>query len=380
MKQIICGLLLITGAVFSSCGKKEEKTKPIRKDVTETVFASGVLEAAGTYELKAQSDGYISRLYFAEGDTVSKGQIIAEIDNKEKLFNSESASELYNLSKYNTQAASPVLLQAHYSLETALKKMKLDSIQYNRYERLLEANSISQSEYDNALLQFQTSVASLGIAKENYRHLQQQAEQALISDKAKKSVTEVLSGFNRLRAQANGKVYKKFKEAGDFVQKGDVIALLGDSKDMYAKVNIDEVNVNRIRPGQKAFIQLNVNSAITYAGQVEKLYPSFDDASQSFICKIRFSDSLDFKISGTQLQVNIVVADSKNSLLIPRNYLDYGGLVRVKGEKAPRIVSTGFIGKDWVEVFSGLDEQTTIVTSNIQANKMATSEVGSQMK
>jgi len=41
--------------------EKTEETTPIRKDVTETVFASGVLEANNTYSLTAQTDGYLSK-------------------------------------------------------------------------------------------------------------------------------------------------------------------------------------------------------------------------------------------------------------------------------------------------------------------------------
>ena len=55
----------VIGIVFlQSCGKKSEETKPIRKDITKTVFASGILEAKNTYNLTAQADGYLVAINF----------------------------------------------------------------------------------------------------------------------------------------------------------------------------------------------------------------------------------------------------------------------------------------------------------------------------
>nr|MCU0322958.1 hypothetical protein [Chitinophagaceae bacterium] len=62
---------------ITSCGKKTQETKPIRKDVTETVFASGILEAKNTYSLTAQADGYLVAVNYNEGDIVETGKILA---------------------------------------------------------------------------------------------------------------------------------------------------------------------------------------------------------------------------------------------------------------------------------------------------------------
>jgi multidrug efflux pump subunit AcrA (membrane-fusion protein) len=69
--------------ILTSCGKKYEETRPIRKDVTETVFASGALEANETYNLTALSDGYLTEISFKENDLVKQGQLLAVIDNKQ---------------------------------------------------------------------------------------------------------------------------------------------------------------------------------------------------------------------------------------------------------------------------------------------------------
>jgi HlyD family secretion protein len=377
LKNAIGGMLVLTLAF--SCGKKSEETKPVRKDVTETVFASGVLEANGTYNLTAQTDGYVVQINFKEGDLVNQGNVLAVVDNKESKYNTESSSALYTIAQTNSSPTGPAILQAKNAVDIAAHNLQQDSLQLIRYKKLLETNSVALVDFENAQLKHQTSLANYRSAKEGYRLQKQQAEQSVISNKALKEVNRVLFGNNEIRAVVSGKVYEKRKQRGDFVRKGDVIAVIGDATFLYAKVNIDESNIGKVKLGQESLIQLNTNKEKLYKATVGEIYPSFDEASQSFYCKLIFSDSLDFKISGTQLQSNIIVGVQKNALLIPRNYLNFDGTVQVKGEKQPTKVVTNFVSTYWVQILSGITETTVLVTENISTNKLDTSEVGGSM-
>jgi HlyD family secretion protein len=366
--------------LFSSCGKKIAETKPIRKDVTETVFASGILEAKNTYNLTAQADGYLIQINFNEGDIVPVGKVLAVLDNKEAGLNQQSAADLYNIAQSNTQSNAPALQQAQNSITISKQKMELDLVNYERYQKLWANNSIAKIDADNAELQYKTAKANYQSAAENYKQLLQQASQQVINTKVAKNINTVITGKNQIKAVVAGKVFKKYKQTGDYVKKGETIALMGFAENIYAKVNIDEGNISKIKIGQEAFIQLNTNKERIYKAVVSEIYPSFDEATQSFICKLSFTDTLDFTIVNTQLQSNIVVAINKNALLIPRNYLDFGGNVQVKDKKEKVKVVTKFVSNDWVQVLSGIDENTVLVTDNISENKTTTSEAGAQMQ
>jgi HlyD family secretion protein len=380
MKKIPFLPLAVCAVLLASCGKKTAETKPIRKDVTETVFASGVLEAKNTYNLTAQADGYLSAVYFNEGDVVQTGSVLAVVDNKESAVNTQSATELYNIARRNTQSNAPALLQAQNAINLNRQKMQQDEVQYQRYKKLWEENSIAKIDFENAALQYNSSKTTYESSVEYYRQLQQQAGQQVVSNKAQKNINAILQNNNRIKALVSGKIYKKYKQTGDYVKRGETIAIIGDAQMIYAKVNIDETNIAKVKPGQEAVIQLNVHKEKTYKGKVAEIYPSFDESSQSFFCKIFFTDTLDFTITGTQLQANIIVDVQKNALLIPRNYLDFGGNVQVKGKKEPVKVVTKFVSNNWVQVLSGIDDNTVLVTENISENKTATSEVGAQMR
>jgi HlyD family secretion protein len=373
MNKII--YILIFGTVFlSSCGRKTEETKPFRKDITETVFASGILEAKGTYNLTAQADGYLTEINFEEGDMVTKGKVLAVIDNKESGFNNESATALFQIAQSNTNSNAPALAQAQYSIAIAKQKMEQEALQEQRYKRLWETNSIAKVEYENILLGYKTAKSNYETALENYKKLQQDAQQQLITNKAAKEINVVGLTKNQIGAVVSGKVYKKTKQVGDYVRRGDVIATIGDATQIYAKVNIDESNITKVKVGQKVFIQLNTNKQKTYQGTVKEVLPSFDEATQSFICKIYFDDTLDFTIVNTQLQSNIVVGTVANALLIPRNYIDFGGFVQIKDQKEKTKITTAIVSNEWVQVLNGIDENTVLVTENVAGGTMKTSE------
>jgi HlyD family secretion protein len=374
--------IAIIAIVFflTSCGRKTQETKAIRKDVIETVFASGILEAKNTYTLKAQTDGYLSAINFEEGSVVSAGKVLAIVDNKESGFNQESARELYNIAQANTQSNAPALLQAQNAINLNKQKMEQDFVQMQRYKKLWENNSIAKIDFENSELQYKTSKTNYESSLENYKQIKQQAEQQVINNKALKEVNTVVLSKNQIKAQKSGKVYKKYKQIGDYVTRGEAIALIGEPADIYAKVNVDESNIGKIKVGQEALVQLNTHKDKTYKGTVTEILPAFDEGTQSFVCKIAFNEAIDFAIVNTQLQTNITVATTKNALLIPRNFVDFGGFVQLKDQKDKVKITTKFSSSNWVQVLSGIDENMILVTENIAENKMETSEVGAMIK
>lgn len=352
---LVAGLLLL-----SSCGKNDETIKPVRKNIAETVFASGVLVPENLYNLTAQSDGYLIRLNFDEGDIVKTNDLLAIIDNKTYDINSQSADMLLNIAKANTLPGAPALKQIESNLQAAELKMNQDKQQADRYKKLYESNSVSKLEYENMLLAYENSKANHSSLKENYNHQKQLADQQLIAQKSQSEVNKVLQGNNDLRAVVGGKVYTKNKELGDYVRKGEIIATIGNPKDIYAKLSIDESSMSKINLKQNVIIELNTHKGAILHAQITEIYPSFNKQTQSFYCKAVFSDSLPFMISGTQLQANILTDEKEHVLVIPRSYLDYGNLVTVKDEGKVKI-KTGIISTDWVEVRGGIDENTVLI-------------------
>lgn len=356
---------IITALMLCSCGKQTEETKPTRKKITETVFASGILETSGTYNLTAGTDGFISELYIEENDEIKRGQTLGIIENKGNIINNKSGEKLYEIAKSNTFPSSPRILQARNEMEIARQRMEYDSSLFIRYKKLREAASISAAEFDKIELQYNISAKQYQTALQNYDIVKQQAEQQLIINQSQKEINRNISAFNQICASEPGRVLKKYKQTGDYVRQGEIIAKIGDTGSIYASVNVDEGSIGKVKTGQEVFIKLNVDKDRIYKGKVAEILPVFDESTQSFICKIAFTETPEFKIEGTQLQVNIKVGEETNAMLIPRKYLGYNGEVMIKGEAKPKKVKTGIISSEWVQVLDGLSENTIIIMEKV---------------
>ncbi len=215
MKNIYCFSILVLLASLFSCGKKAEETKPIHKDITETVFASGTLEPENKYNLIAQSEGYIIALKFNNSDEVKAGQVLAVIDNKTNAINAVSTENLTGIAAQNASSEGPTLKQAQSNLQLLKDKFEQDSLQLSRYQKLIQSNSVSKLELENVKLAFENSKTNYLNAGQNFKLLKQQTEQQLIIQKSQRDVSVVSNDNNEVKAVLARKIYKKEKEIGD---------------------------------------------------------------------------------------------------------------------------------------------------------------------
>ncbi|HUH75398.1 MAG TPA: HlyD family efflux transporter periplasmic adaptor subunit [Chitinophagales bacterium] len=352
--------IIFISTILFSCNKKEE-TQPIVQDIKELVFASGSLEWDNSYKLTAQTDGVLSNINFEIGDTVAKGKILAKIDNPTNLVNTETAREQLTINLENLSSNSPALQQVQQNIIYAEAKYKQDKLQSERYQRLAQSQSVAQSEYEKYQLAAENSLTSLNALKKNYEQLLQQAKQNYITTKGQLKANEVTQKYNSIVVPQNGTVIEKLKSNGDYVRKGDVIATIADAQQILAVLNVDETTIGKVKIGQQVFVKLNTNNSKIYNAKISEILSAFDEQSQSFICKAIFEEPLDIAYFGTQLEANIFTSEKKDALLIPRNLMDFGNRVNVKGKDQYVIIETGIISSDYVEVLSGITKDDVLL-------------------
>ncbi len=142
-----------------------------------------------------------------------------------------------------------------------------------------------------------------------------------------------------------------------------MLAVIGNPARIYARLSVDETSMAKLKLGQAVIVQLNTNKAKTYRAIVRKILPAFDTGSQSFIIKAYFTDALDFRITGTQIEANIITGERKNALVIPRTYLDYGDKVTLKSGKKQVVVKTGIVSSNWVEILGGITAKDVLLSN-----------------
>lgn len=335
--------------------------KPETKDIKELVFASGTINWDDAYNLTAQTDGILADVRFDVGDTVSTGDILATIDNQMNVVNTQSAKQLLSISAKNVSADGPALKQLEQNILAAENKYNEDKIQYERHASLIKINAVSQVAYENSKLAAENSLLQLNALKDQYQLLLLQAQQQYINSNNQFKNSEIILGYNKLMVPQGGSVIKQLKFKGDYVRKGDIIAIIANPNNVEAVLNVDENSIGKIKPGQTVFIKLNTSKEKNINGIISEIIPAFDEKTQSFICKVKFTEPVEMNLYGTQLEANVLVGEKKNALLIPRTYMGYGNKVRVKGKDKPVIVKPGIISTEFVEILEGISANDVIL-------------------
>ncbi len=363
MKIVNFSLVIITVLFAASCKPKYDEASPKTSAVTEAVFASGSIDPKDAYTLTSISDGFITKSLVSENDLVKDGQLLFVLDNRQQNTQVAIAATNVNYAAINVNANSPQLLQIKAQIAAARIKKTTDSITLTRYQNLYTMHSVSRQDVDNATLAYQSSASNYEALEESYKATANKAQQEYANSKAALENVKAGNQYFNLLAIGNSKVYQIFKKQGDLVRRGEQVAQLGNPDSIVINLDVDEASISKVQVGQQALIELNTQKNKTYEAHISKIYPHFNDNSQSYKVEARFNDDVPGLISGTQLQANIVTGKKESALLIPHAYVLPGNKVQVQKDKKIDTVTitTGIVSDEWIEVLSGLTASDKIV-------------------
>ncbi len=363
MKLNNLSLILLFCVLVLSCKPKYDEIAPKIAPVTEAVFASGSIDPKDAYILTSLSDGFIIKSLVTENDLVHDHQLLFQLDNRQQHTQVNIARTNVEYSQINASASSPTLLQIKAQIDAALVKLQTDSITLNRYEHLYLTNSVSKQDLDNMRMNFTSSLSAYKVALANYNSANDKAKQDLANSISQLQNAQEGNEYFNLYAIGMSKVYQIFKKQGDLVRRGEQVAQLGNPDSIVINLDVDEGSISKIALGQKVLIELNTEKNKPYNAVISKIYPHFNETSQSYKVEAKFTGDNKNFIAGTQLQANIITAKKESAMLIPHVYISTGNKVVLKHETKMDTVSiiTGIISDDWVEVTSGLKTSDILV-------------------
>ena len=354
----------LCSAVFiTSCGPKYDEVSPKMAPVTEAIFASGSIEPKDAYTLTSISDGFIVKCLVTENDLVKDGQLLFQLDSRQQHTQVAIAQTNLDYARISAGGNSPTLLQIKAQIDAARAKMETDSVTLARNEHLFATNSVSKQDLDNARLNYQASVSNYQANVESYKASANKVKQDLTNSQSQLQNAEEGYRYYDLVAIGASKVYQIFKKQGDLVRKGDQVAQLGNPDSIVVNLDLDEGSISKVQLNQQVLVELNTEKNKTYEARVSKIYPHFNETSQSYKVEARFLKEMPGLISGTQLQANIVVNKKDNAMLIPHIYMVGPDKVLVRHDKKidTTTITTGIVSDEWIEVLSGLQAGDKIV-------------------
>jgi len=343
---------------LSSCN---DYAKPERKDVIDAVFASGNVFYFDEYNVLGNTDGYIKKILKRQGDSVKAGDKVFLVTNIITASQVEIAELNYQdaITKYAPN--SPTLMQKQEQVILAQKQLKKDSIDYARNKRLFQVKAIAAIDLENSEIQYQTSLSNYIVQKNALAEMLENLDLTLRSNRKQLDIQKQSDAYNYLTSGIDGILAELDLNEGDLVTTGAVIAKITGGKPK-AKLYVNEVDVNRVKLGQKVLVSLNTMPDQNIEARVTRIYPSFDINDQAFVMEADFvhPPADIYLFTQTQLQANIIIETHKNALVIPTNCL-MKNMVQVKGEKKLRPVKTGIVSGTWTEILSGINDNDKLV-------------------
>jgi len=345
-------LWLLALAGPAGCRHAEEIT-PQRRDIVDAVFGSGHLENARQYTVVANAEGFLQAAYATEGDTVPAGKTLFRIANAVQRSQVANAAVNLTYARSNARQGSPQLAQLQLQIAQAQKKLLVDSANYARYGRLVKTQAVSTADFENARLTYQNSQSGLRVLTKNRADLQRTLDLGVANAATQYDIQRENDTYYILKSQQPGVLMNVSKKTGDYVRKGDALALLGAGSSLI-KLDIAEDDIGRVKVGQPVLISLNSNKNQTYRATISKVYPAFNTTDQAFIAEATFHAVPPGLLNGTQLQANIIIEEKKNALVIPSYALLNDGYVLLTDSQEKRPVGVGIRTLEWTEITSGL--------------------------
>ncbi len=291
-----------------------ETTLPERGDIFAVYTGTAPIEAFAEADVVAKVDGEVQRINVEEGDVVTAGQVLAQLDgDRLRLELSES--------------------------EANLRKLQRD---FERNKDLREKGLLSEGDFEKIQFDMEALQAAYNLAK-------------------------LELDYTSIRAPIDGVISERIVKLGNTIEVGDPVFRVTSLDPLVAYVFVPEREYQSIRAGQPVGIEIDALPGERILASVTRISPIVDPETGTFKITIEISDTEQRLKPGMFGRIAIVFDQRSNALKIPRAALleESGGtsvFVIEDGLAKRRAVATGYSDRGMVEILDGLGDEDAVVT------------------
>jgi RND family efflux transporter MFP subunit len=352
------GWLFLSVSILYSCNSKRESTKPKRETLINTVYSSVTIEPDNVYKVNSTFSGNIEDILVYEGDLVKKGDILFILANKPIRLNQENEELNQSLLLQSYKGKANVLEDLKLESQSARINFQNDSSNYLRFQKLYQQNACSKIELEKAQIAYQLSKSQLKSAHNRITRKENELYTQLNQAQNNVRISSLRTADGIISSRIDGKLFQLFKKKGEYVSLQEPIAIIGDKDKFLLKMLVDEVDISKIKAGQKVLVELEAYKNQVFEALVSKISPKMDEKTQTFLIEAKFVKVPPKLYMGLTGEGNILIDSKHKALVIPRDYLLPGN--KVETDKGLVSVKTGMANWDYIEILSGLTEKTII--------------------
>jgi len=260
--------LKAAGVVGKEEGLKVTTEKVARRNITETVNASGKIYPEIEVKVSPDISGEIVELKVEEGDSVKRGQLLAKIYADIYSTQANQASAIVNQQQASVE-------NSKAQLESLKSTMDLAQKTYDRQKQLLDDKIISRSEFEQAENALNTAKANYNAALQGIKSGQAGVQSAQASlERANKDLsrTTVLAPMSGIISLLN--VKKGERVVGNSMMAGTEMMRVADMSLIEVRVDVGENDIPKISLYDSALVEVDAYNNRKFKGIVTKIASS----------------------------------------------------------------------------------------------------------
>lgn len=358
-------LSLFLGISFLyACQSEQQTISPAYKTLTSAVYASGNIEPVNAYQIFAPSAGILQQKLVNAGDQVSQGQPLFIISQESSSLQLENAREKLATARRNAADNSSILRDIQLKLEQAREQYLQDSVNYERQQNLLRQNATSKTAVEQARLAFINAKSAFQSAKANLEQNRQDLGDKLKEAEIQYQLAAEEQGNTVMKSRINGRVYQTYLKEGEMVTSNQPLASLGDQKEFFLELIVDERDIAKVKPGMKVLFSTEILADSVLEAEVSKIYPYMNEENRSFRVDASIPNTSLSLYDGASVEANIIIEQKDRALVIPRAALigEDSVLVERDGESVKVKIVKGIQNLEMVEILSGIEEDAKLIT------------------
>jgi len=291
-----------------------ETSKPVRGDIYAVYTGTAPIEALAEATVIGKVGGEVREILVEEGDTVSKGQILARLDgDRLRLELGES--------------------------EARLRKLQRD---YERNVDLSDKGLISAGDFEKIKFELEALQAAYNLAK-------------------------LELDYTQIRAPIDGVISERFIKLGSTINASDPVFRVTSFDPLVAYLHIPEREYRNIKADQAVSINIDALAGTPVIASVTRVSPIIDPETGTFKISIEIYDDQQRIKPGMFGRISVVYDQHENVLQVPRSAIidevGQSSVFVVEDDIAIRkAVETGFSDEGMIEISSGLTDDDNVVT------------------
>jgi len=407
------GVVVVLGAVafanfkFKRTEGTTVNTEAVQKRKLEAIVsASGKIQPKRFVNISADTSGRVTELAVNEGDRVTKGQFLLQIDPRNLRTRVTSGEASLGAAQSSAE-------QLKLALESSRTQLKLAQDNYKRQQELWKGGLTTREQFERAESELRVREQDLRAQEQNVRTQQMRMDQeAATLENAKTDLSKV-----RIEAPIDGIITRRNVEQGETAvvgtmnNAGTVLLQVADMSVIEAEVEVDETDIPNVKIGQMGKITVDAVTGKTFMARVTEIGNSpiqttaqqasqatnfkvtlqvegeIPDVRPGFTCTAEITTATRDNVLAVPIQATTVremVLDEKGNIVReqaapgapPRRpggvqaaelkpgqeRKEVEGVFVVRENKAQfEMVKTGIAGEKYFEVLSGLKDGDSVV-------------------